>query len=654
MLFLLFSLLIFVCIFFLNLNKNILSPLVLKENPIYSSKVLDRKGELLFRFFDTENRTPINLKDVSPNFIKAILAIEDQDFYSHYGFSLTGIIRSVWHNLNNKNNLRGGSTITQQLVKNRLLSSSKNYRRKLQEVLLAIKVERMYSKDQILELYLNQIAFGGTTYGIEEAAWYYFDKSAKELSIAESAMLAGLPQAPSEFNPKAKNPEKAYNRMHSVLERMLDEGYINHQEFDEAKSVKFAFNNEVNRIKAPHFVMYIKDLLIKKYGKKRLNEGGLIIKTSLDLELHDETQQIVTNNVKNLFRLLVGNGAALVTNPKTGEILSMVGSKDYFDIKNDGNVNVTIRLRQPGSSIKPLTYAMALENGKTPETNLQDTPAVYYSRDGKKYAPRNNDYTFKGRIPLRQALGSSYNLPAVKELAQIGVLNYIKKARSLGINTWNDKDEYDFGLTLGGGEVRMLDMAQLFSTFANFGYDVAPNPIIEITDYDGNQVYKNNCIIDNIGCRSGRKFSDKTMVYLTDILSDNDARFKTFGAESDLQISDHKIAVKTGTTNQYRDNWTIGYITNYVVVVWIGNNKNTPMRFIRSGVRGASNIWRDIMINILDGSKPHRFNYPGDFIKIKVCEGLGTLPCSVCTNVINEIFERGKQPQQACNGYFPM
>lgn len=503
-------------------------------------------------------------------------------------------------------------------------------------------------------MYLNHIAFGGTNYGVEEAAWFYFDKSAKDLNLPESALIAGLPQAPSRYNPRGKNPELAYARMKQVLRRMKEEGFISDEQYKQATETKFELNDETQRIKAPHFVMYIKDILLKKYTKKQIYEGGLHIKTTLDLDLHNKVQDALSHSVNSYFRLWVSNGAVLVTIPQTGEILSMAGSKDYFDIENDGNVNVTLSLRQPGSAIKPLTYAMAIENGKTPASILKDTPKVFKSIINTPYAPRNNDNKFRGEVTLRQALGSSFNLPAVKELVQIGVSNYVTKARQLGINTWHNRNEFDYGLTLGAGEVRMLDMAQMFSVFPNNGYDVPPNPIIEIRNSNKQRIYKNNCILDKKFCSNGRKFSTKTTTFITDILSDNKARRFAFGLNSKLQIRDHKIAVKTGTTNYTRDNWTIGYTSNRIVTVWIGNNANTPMRFIHSGVRGASTIWRNVMSMLVDDENPHRFKYSDDFIKLEICKQTGTLPCDTCYITTTEIFEKGTEPKAACNDYVPI
>ena len=563
-------------------------------------------------------------------------------------------MRSIWRNITDRASLRGGSTITQQLVKNRLLSSEKSYSRKFRELILAMQVEMEFSKDQILEMYLNTIAFGGVTYGVEEASQLFFEKPASELNIAESALLAGLPQAPSRYDPLGKDPKLSHIRMRQVLSRMREEKFISDKEYNEAKDTTFVFKNKEIPIKAPHFVMYVKQLLLKMFTKKQLYEEGLLIKTTLDLKLHNQVQKVVTDNVNRLFRLWVGNGAALVTNPKTGEILSMVGGKDYFDKNNEGNVNVALSLRQPGSSIKPLTYAMSIESGKTPRSRLIDAPVSLYADDGTLYSPRNDDHIFRGNVSLREALASSFNLPAVRELKQLGVLKYIEKAKTMGINSWNNKTKSDFGLTLGSGEVRMIDMARLYSTFANAGFDVPLRSLLEIKDYNGQMLYQNNCVVMKAACKNERKFSQKTTAFLTDILIDNSARFRTFGTKSDLYIPNHQVAVKTGTTNHTRDNWTIGYTSDYVAAVWIGNNKNTPMRFIHSGANGASTIWKKIMALVLDEKKPHVFKLPKNIIKVSICKATGTLPCDRCLKIIKEIFVKGTEPTESCAGYIPM
>ena len=370
----------------------------------------------------------------------------------------------------------------QQLVKNRFLTPERTISRKVRELVLAILVEGSYSKNQILELYLNQVAYGGSTYGIEEAAQTYFNKSARDLTLAESALLAGLPQAPSRYSPFQSDATSAKSRQLEVLRRMVEDGYISQSQATAAGQEELVYATDRISIQAPHFVMYIRELLSQQYGEAALLTRGLQVRTSLDLELQNQVQEIVTDEITSLERLRISNGAALITNPNTGEIMAMVGSTNYFDFENDGQVNITTSQRQPGSSIKPLTYALALENGFTAASRIDDAPITYAIAGSKPYSPQNYDGTFHGRVSLREALASSYNVPAVKLLAQLGVPALLDKAELVGINSWSDRSRYGLSLTLGGGEVNMLEMAQLYGSFANEGQKVPLNPILEVTD----------------------------------------------------------------------------------------------------------------------------------------------------------------------------
>lgn len=613
-----------------------------------TTKILDRNGNLLYRIYEDENRTLVPLSRVSNYLIDATVAIEDQDFYRHFGFSLKGISRAVLQNLAGET-VQGGSTITQQLIKNRLLSNEKTYRRKIRELLLSLLVERIYSKDQILEMYLNTVAYGGSTYGVEEASWRYFNKSASDLSLAEAALLAGLPQAPSTYTPFGSNPELAYTRQAEVLRRMVEDGYISQLQADQAKQEKLVFNQDRIDIKAPHFVMYVRKLLAEKYGEEVLARGGLEVKTTLDLDLQNQAQEIVASEVAKLGVFKISNGAALVTNPKTGEILAMVGGANYFDFAHDGQVNVAIRPRQPGSSIKPLTYALAFEKGKTAASIIDDSPVVYQIPGSKPYAPKNYDGKFHGRVTLREALASSYNIPAVKLLAELGVGNLLDKGEALGIDTWLDRSRFGLSLTLGAGEVLMTDLAELYSSFANLGYPVTLDPFLEITNYKGEVLYRNNCAMDDGNCYEDLELDPKAAYLITDVLSDNRARTPAFGAFSVLQIPGQAVAVKTGTTNSMKDNWTIGYTNDRLVATWVGNNDNTPMSYVASGITGASPIWNKIMLLLLDDDKPSLFAIPENMVKVKVCSSTGTLPCSACPRLSEELFVKGTEPKQACS-----
>lgn len=634
---------------YVNIFQDLPSPTDLTDREqILTTRILDRNGTLLFRIYEDENRTYVPLSQISQYMINATIAIEDQSFYNHQGFSIRGISRAIWANLT-KNRVEGGSTITQQLVKNRLLDSERTLQRKIKELIISILVEGTYSKEEILQMYLNQVSYGGSTYGVEEAAWRYFNKPATELNLAESSLLAGLPAAPSVYSPFGPNPELSFRRQEEVLRRMVEDGYISIDEAYHARQKQLDFRQDVIDIQAPHFVMYVKKLLAEKFGEETLNKGGLEVRTSLDLNLQQQAQDIVTTEVQKVERLGISNGAALVTNPKTGEILAMVGSINYFDFENDGQVNVAVRPRQPGSSIKPLVYALAFESGRKPWDKIEDTPITYQIPGSTPYSPRNYDGTFRGTVSLRQALASSLNVPAVKLLASLGVQNMVEKGQEMGITTWTDSSRFGLSLALGAGEVLMTDLSTVFGTFANDGYMVQLDPLIEVRDHEDNILYRNPCFNNPEECRQIQTIRSLTAYQINDILSDNIARASTFGTFSQLYIPQQQVAVKTGTTNSMRDNWTIGYTSDRLVATWVGNNDNSSMSFVASGVTGASPIWNQIMRMLLDEQSPHSFLLPKEYKKVRICAPTGTLPCPECPLVVEEIFLEGEEPTQACN-----
>lgn len=632
-----------------NIFKDLPNPTELTEkHQILTTRILDRNGNLLFRIYEDENRTPVPLSQISQHMINSTIAIEDKNFYNHQGFSIKGIARAIWTNLS-KDRVEGGSTITQQLVKNRLVGSERTFQRKVRELILSILVEGTYSKEEILQMYLNQVSYGGSTYGVEEAAWRYFNKPARELTLAESSLLAGLPAAPSAYTPFGPNPELSQRRQEEVLRRMVEDEYISIDEAYFAKQEKMNFRQDVIDIQAPHFVMYVKKILAEKFGEEMLNQGGLEVRTSLDLNLQQSVQEIVTQQVDKVRHLNINNGAALVTNPQTGEILAMVGSRNYFDFENDGQVNVTVRPRQPGSSIKPLVYALAFESGKNPWDTVEDSPITYQIPGSRPYSPQNYDGTFKGKVTLRQALANSLNVPAVKTLAGVGVLNMVDKGREMGITTWSDSSRFGLSLALGAGEVLMTDLSTLYGTFANDGYTVVLDPFIEIRDSKGEILYRNPCFTNPDSCKQLQTVEPLVAYQITNILSDNIARSSTFGQFSLLNIPQQEVAVKTGTTNSLRDNWTIGYTSERLVASWVGNNDNSPMSYVASGMTGASPIWNEAMRLLLDENNPHKFDLPNDLIKVKICATTRTLPCKECPLIVEEVFIKGQQPTQACN-----
>ena len=612
------------------------------REPAVTSKIMDRNGQVLYRVYKDENRTIVPLSYISPNLIKATIAIEDKDFYTHHGFSLRGITRAAIANFQGGIS-QGGSTITQQLVKQRLLSSERTWTRKVKEVILSVLVEGTYSKEEILSMYLNQVPYGGSTYGIEEASQRYFGKSSNDLSLAESALLAGLPQSPTVYSPFGQNPERAEIRQAEVLRRMVEDQYITDAQAQEALSENLAFRKDQIDILAPHFVMYVREILAEKYGEESLLTEGLEIKTTLDLNLQNNVQDVVTKEVALHKNYRISNGAALVTNPKTGEVLAMVGSTNYFDFEHGGQVNVTIRERQPGSSIKPVTYALALEKGSTVTSLIQDKPVTYSIAGSPPYSPKNYDGKYHGNVPLKEALASSYNIPAVKLLDTVGVSAMISKAEAMGITTWKDRKRFGLSLTLGGGEVRMVDMAAVYSSFANQGVSTPLNPILEITNYKGDVLYRNECALSARDC-GGKKVLDPRVAFLiSNILSDNTARTPAFGALSELFIPGQEVAVKTGTTNRMIDNWAIGYTSDRLTAVWVGNNDSTPMSQVASGVTGASPIWNKIMRLQLDDESPHKFAVPSGIVKAPTCVRTGSQ-----TRASEEYYIVGTEPKSTC------
>ena len=593
------------------------------REPQVSTKIYDRNGNLLYKIYKDQNRSIVPLTQIPIHVRLATLAAEDAEFYSHSGFSIRGILRAVIQDLQT-GSVQGGSTITQQLVKNTLLTPEKTITRKVKELIISIEVEANYTKDQILEMYLNEVSYGGTAYGIQEASESYFGKDVGSLDLAEAALLAGLPRSPTTYSPFGPNPTLAMERQKEVLHLMKVNKYITADQETAAANEKLTFKPNKTEIKAPHFVMYIRQLLVNKYGEDMVEKGGLEVTTSLDLPIQATAEQVVQSEVEKLKGLHVGNGAALVVNPQTGEILAMVGSKNYFDISNDGNVNVTTSLRQPGSSIKVVNYAYALANGYTPATIIDDSPITYITPGTTPYSPVNYDGQFKGRVPLRSALAQSRNVPAVKVLASYGVAKMIEEGQKMGIATWTDPSSYGLSLTLGGGAVTALDLSKVYSTIANYGKRPELLPILSVKDYKGRTLEKNSPETSDV-------IDPRVAFILTDILKDNGARAPEFGLASYLVIKNHpEVAVKTGTSNDLRDNWTAGYNQNYLVVTWVGNNDNSPMSRIASGVTGASPIWNKIMSAILNEKPSIDWKAPDEVSKVNICSITGTLPCNDC------------------------
>ncbi|OGH11428.1 MAG: hypothetical protein A3B38_01200 [Candidatus Levybacteria bacterium RIFCSPLOWO2_01_FULL_36_13] len=591
-----------------------------------SSGIYDRNGELLYSVYQNQNRIYVKLNDIPKYLQQGTIAIEDKDFYTNKGFSITGYLRAV-RNLVLLQGLSGGSTLTQQLVKNALLTSERTIPRKIKELMLSIQVDRKYSKDQILEMYLNDVPYGGTAIGVQIASLIYFDKDVKDLSLAESAFLAGLPQSPSIYSPFSGN--KYYlQRTKNVLNQMVNQGYITQKQADSAykEIVSKKFTQSNVGIKAPHFVMYVKQQLVKQFGESAVEAGGLRVTTTLDYKIEKEAEKIVKEEVDKLKNYKVGNGAAVVTSPKSGEILAMVGSADYFDTDNDGNFNAATGFRQPGSSLKPITYGVAFSRGYTASTLLMDTKTNFKANDSEKdYIPVNYDGKYRGPVQVRFALANSLNIPAVKMLAMVGVKNVMQKGYEMGIENWQPTEEnlrnVGYSLVLGGRDVRLLDEVQVYGVFANGGTKIPLTSILEVKDAKGNLLYKYK------PPQAQRIFSEEISFLISHILLDNIARSATFGTNSYLVIFGHpSVAVKTGTTDQKRDNWTVGYTKDYVVATWVGNNNNTPMGNITSGVSGAAPIWNRIMTFALRGKQDVSFDKPDNVIAMQVDAYGGGLP----------------------------
>jgi len=635
-----FLTLIVICIglfYFLILYK-LPSPSSLKDfksTPL-STHIYDRNGKLLYEIYKDQNRTPVKITELPKYAYQATIAIEDKDFYKHKGVSFTSGILRAFRELIFKGSVQGGSTLTQQLVKGALLTSERTITRKIKEIVLALETEKIFTKNQILEMYLNQIPYGGSSYGIEEASKTFFGKHAKELTLPESAMLAGLPQAPSYYSPY-NNPELTKARRDEVLKKMFEQGYINKAQEEQALTASISAVPLSTNIKAPHFVFYVKALLEQEYGVKQVEEGGMKVTTTLDLDIQEQSEKILKDEVEKIKYLDVSNGALLVTRPPTGEILSMVGSVDYY-ATGSGAFNVTTALRQPGSSIKPINYAIGIDRKLvTPGTMFLDIPTCFTAGgQSGSYCPVNYDGQFHGPVQLRMALGNSYNIPAVKMIAINGVKNFVASASAFTITSFEKPENYGLSITLGGGEVRMTEMAQAFSTFANQGIPRKLQSIIKVQDKLGKELYKfkdSNFIQDihkpvpmpSFTAITGKRaISPETSYLISHILLDNHAREAAFGSSSYLNITGHAVSVKTGTTDNKKDNWTIGFTPNFLTVVWVGNNDATPMNpYLTSGVTGAAPIWNKVITYALKDQPDLWPIKPENVVGMQICNDTG-------------------------------
>lgn len=613
-----------------------------------STRILDRKDKLLYSFYKDYNRIYVTLDKIPENLRNATIATEDKDFYNNRGFSITGMFRGLVIDPIFRKRATGGSTITQQLIKNTLLSAERTPTRKLKELILAVQVDSRFTKNEILEMYLNNIPYGGTAVGIEAASDLYFNKHAKDLTLPESAFLAGLPQLPSYYSPYINKDRTYIGRSEVVLKRMKDDGYISQKQADAAladiKSFKFDQAQKTEAINAPHFVMYVRQQLVDMFGETLVSNGNLTVKTTLDDELQKDSEQIVGDEFVKFKNYKVNNAAVVATDVKTGGILVMVGSKDYFDTEDEGNFNAAVALRQPGSSLKPIMYATAFEKGYTPSTLVMDVKTDFPVIDSKDstYTPVNYDGKFRGPVQLRFALGNSLNVPAVKMLARVGIQPVMQKGYDMGIENWEpttrNMQNVGLSLVLGGREASLLQITSAYSVFAREGIKKEPYAITEVKDRNGKVLYKHEDV-------EGEKVLDEGVAFLiSHILLDNVARSEAFGTRSFLVVPGRTVSVKTGTTDQKRDNWTVGYTPSYSVGVWVGNNDNTPLDpRIASGVTGASPIWNKVMTRVLKGTKNEEFRKPDSVIDKQIDAFSGGLPIDGQPTRV-EYFVKGTEP----------
>lgn len=605
-----------------------------KNNYSETSQVFDRNGKLLYKFYADKNRVFVEIDQISDNLKKATLAIEDANFYKHFGFDIKGLLRGFYRTVF-KQRLQGGSTLTQQLVKNALLSPERTVKRKIKEAILTVAVEIMYSKDQILEMYFNQTPYGGTMWGVKAAASGIFNKDVSNLSLAEAALIAGLPGSPSKYSPFT-NPDGAKQRQKMVLARMEELEMISKEEREKAEEEELKYFVERSEIKAPHFVFEVREKLVEMYGLQTVLEGGLRVTTSLDLDLQSFVEETVSTEMEKIEKYNVTNGAVLITEAKTGQVLAMVGSKNYWADDIDGKYNVTTALRQPGSSIKPIAYATGLELGTITLASVFDDRATCFSVPNQKdYCPTNYGYSYFGVQSMRNALGNSLNIPAVKALKVTGVEAMVATASAMGINTYEDAKNYGLSLALGSGEVKMIDMNTAFGVFANQGIRQDLNYILKVEGKNNQELYNYEWIPGE------RVISRETAFLIHSVLSDDGARSMVFGRGSLLNIKGHpEVAVKTGTTNDLRDNWTIGFTPDYVVSVWVGNNNNTKMKGVVSGITGAAPIWNIVMTKLLEEVPVKKPTQPEGIVGINVCNLTGMLPppegCAVRYEYFNE------------------
>ncbi|MBI3952662.1 MAG: penicillin-binding protein [Candidatus Doudnabacteria bacterium] len=617
-----------------------------------STKIYARDGTtLLYEIHGEAKRTVIDFNEIPDRVKKSTIAVEDKNFYRNTGVDWKGIIRAALRNVSSGNiKGQGGSTITQQFVKNAILTREKTFSRKIKEIVLAIQLEQKFSKNEILNFYLNEIPYGQNAYGIEAASQTYFGKQAKNLSLAESAYLAALPQAPTFYSPNGPNRDKLDARKNFVLDEMRSEGYITDKERDDAKNEKVTFNKIRDSILAPHFVLYVQGQLAEKYGEKTLEEGGLKVITSLDWNFQQIAEKAVSEGVaRNEKRNKASNAALVAIDPKTGQILSMVGSREYLKPDCDYcQVNVALRELQPGSSIKPYVYATAFKEGMNPATMLVDVKTSFGTYGGKDYSPSNYDGRSHGLLSMRKALAGSLNVPAVKTLALVGVQDAIDTIKDMGITADLNTDRCGLSLVLGGCEISLLDHTSAMGVFAGGGVRYEPTPILKITDRKGK-------VLEEYKDKGGQEVIDPQVAYqVVSIMTDNDSRSFIFGAKSPLILSDRVVAAKTGTTQGWRDGWTMGFTPSLVAGVWVGNNDGSLMREGADGVVVAAPIWNQFMREALKNTQPEQFLEPAGIQHILVDSVSGKLPTQYTPSTKTDVFASFALPRDFDDVHVPV
>lgn len=621
---------------------------ITERHQFQSTKIYDRHGALLHELYDADKgkRTALPLNQIPQPVVNAFLAAEDARFYENPGIDVQAIVRATLGNLANRDRLAGGSTITQQLVKNTLLTDERTFSRKIREAILAISVSRRYSKDQILEMYLNSVYLGHQAYGIQAAAETYFGKPVQQLILPEAAVLAGLPRSPSTTNPW-RDEQAAKEEQQRVLSVMVRHGFLSSAEAEGAAAQPLTYRKQqLTDLKAPHFVMWVREQLESNplYGRQGLYERGLEVTTTLDLRLQELAERTVRDHVAGLSRFNAHDGALVAINPATGEILAMVGSADYANKAIQGEVNVALAQRQPGSSIKPITYLAAFQKGWSPATIVDDVETEF--QGSPPYRPQNYDGQFHGKVTVRAALANSYNIPAVKALQFVGVPAMVDVAKKMGLTSLQEPQKYGLAVTLGGGEVRLLELTSAYGVLAQGGKRVPPASILKVSDTAGK-------VLDAYAGPRPQPVVDAARAYLiTSILADNEARAPGFGANSPLKLS-RPAAVKTGTTDDFKDNWTVGYTSQLVTGVWVGNADNAPMRGT-TGLTGAAPIWHDFMEAALKPLPFDPLGPPPGLERGAVGRESGKLWTEGCPEPkLEELFVAGTLPKEKCEAPTP-